>query len=503
MTTHNPKTHPPAKANAQPATKTDANTQEQPLAQALSPLLAGLKPQPRQVLALQRTLGNQAVMRLFNRAVTPAPAKAIQRGLDGEMREYFEKEQGYRAVTVLRDLSEFVTKGSQWWLNPDKLREIREAQVGETVDAQLDNGDGDGYFVKISAQDISYDLNEYEKKKMAKEQAHEIAKKDPRNISGFKQVLKNHAMDRAAVEDVLNNAQTSGDLMLINSVALIRKGVVKVYVYSATHDSDKRVEEDEKSSEKYHAIFPTQIGESVPDEPYIWYDPKKGWNVLIKEKAAAGMNASGSTDIHLICPSDWATMGVKTTIAGTIKHEVQHAVDMHETEKDPVGWQTFKTEYRAYLAEGQYANRDDAAPDQNVKGVTGFTARQKGIVEHILASYPAVGEAWEKNEVVESESKTFREAVVAFHGTLPDLSINPINSERLAMFQGRIRDFNPSVSLNTPQIKKLLDDFLSGKGAGYFNTTDKQVIANGKALRSLMGRHLHPEVIKYIDELVK
>ncbi|HYO60861.1 MAG TPA: hypothetical protein VEU29_03075 [Actinomycetota bacterium] len=395
-----------------------------------------------------------------------------------------------------------------FWIDDAELLKLLEDPAERTTVLVLGERDEDGdrisWSLQLTLSDIECELTDWERRVAdanatpAGEQgndqetaADEVEGANPEIDAAYASAIEWHKRDVETIERVVADGLRSPDRVVRNSFERITTGWTRLFVLTPTHDSrDRAVAAGLQDG--YLAYIRTKYPQPATASYSRRYSSDDA-NVEFRQPFVANTEVPANK-IRICAPSQWGA-GVESpcSLEEALTHEAQHASDRLLGDPDPAPWNQFKTEYRAYFVAGFGSALDDTKPLLHVRGLRGFTARQKAIVEHILDNYPIVAQAWIENLTVPAPlQKGFRYAVRDFRGWVADLSINPLNSIRLSSFIIEIRGLKPHMTL---QERKITD--LMAKEVRDLDDADR-VALHGAAIRRLMEQHLHPSVIRRI-----
>jgi hypothetical protein len=171
----------------------------------------------------------------------------------------------------------------------------------------------------------------------------------------YNKALKKHEAQSEVLRGWIEDGRKSADVLLANSCEWIASGLSILYAATPTGDSDDRVREDGRTPGSNVAYFPqaAEIGVEGGDiynpaaATYAYLDLKDNSDVTFDTSGTTGWNAAHIT------PSKVAVVGVpsagsgagyylafgsrgKDAVLTTVKHEVQHVADRHQSRLRPV-----------------------------------------------------------------------------------------------------------------------------------------------------------------------
>jgi hypothetical protein len=318
--------------------------------QTQSPTLDMNRMSPENVLQLQQTIGNQAVMRLLSTS-TPAQSPTIQRLTVSELIAQHKKAQESAGKTQTSSR----TPRSQSGLGSKQSKYFRALATHRRDRAAL-----------------------------------------------LKHVKRGAALGR---EQKIGKGKMSADAQkrLANSCEWILEGKTQLYALTPTGDSAERVAADGKDPADQVAYFPAGMDGSGTGAvtssiaPYKYKDLTDNTNVEIDDDNTVGWNGAGF--LAVTNPQQ----RTQDYVWETIRHEVQHDADQNRDKEGDaaVGWpkllESYKTEYRAYSYEGSAYDNLDHDPGNLVdKYGYQWTERQLAIFEGVFEEYDHTSTGWGK-----------------------------------------------------------------------------------------------------------
>jgi hypothetical protein len=259
------------------------------------------------------------------------------------------------------------------------------------------------------------------------------------DIAAYDATRHRHDANRARVQHWLDaGAAQHHDRMLRNSCQWAKSGRLKVYVLTKTHDSHARC------AAAHHAggvaWFSHPAGELAAAAVYYTRhaaaaDPWDNTNIKFWDDP----HVDGFNDPGVVALMETAVARGSGYFYGVLKHETQHAADLH----GGTHLESYKTEFRAYwLGSGEFNSLSPRARVHHL-GWT-WNARQWAIFHHLYHDhgYAYVKTAWDaENGEHDRTKRAFQNDVVNF--SRPE-SINPENSIRVDDFQQAVNAASPA-----------------------------------------------------------
>lgn len=168
------------------------------------------------------------------------------------------------------------------------------------------------------------------------------------------QAQRTHQAQSAILRGWVEEGRKSADVRLANSCEWIASGLSTVYAVTPTGDSDDRVREKGGNPGNEVAYFPRANGDGVEGgdlynpsgASYAYLDLRDNADVTFQTRGTTGWNASDATpnkiavarvpaSTSLLAVSYWTSRG-RSDVMTTLKHEVQHVADRHQSHLKPI-----------------------------------------------------------------------------------------------------------------------------------------------------------------------
>ncbi len=240
----------------------------------------------------------------------------------------------------------------------------------------------------------------------------------------YQAALRQQETDRQCLIDYVEEGANSADRRLRNSCQWILRGKTKLYAITKTGDSMERSRQNGIESPPSIALFPKGEGEDVghifgEQARYNWQDLTDNTNVVLMDNDPPINGWNGEGYIAIVNPSQRD----KELVLITIRHEIQHDADKNRDKTDALSsddhlerlMEVYKTEYRAHSYEG---GQFDSVANPNgliMKYGYQWTNRQLAIFDHLWKNYEDVRFLWDVTN------------------NTPEDSVSPLSGDNIAL----------------------------------------------------------------------